>query len=224
MSESAVGELAGLLLRELDEAIRLALTHAPGVRVDRVALRIGQSGADGDQPLFLERYPEANGGWRLELDATPVAVTPTKPLAEDAPALLDFFASEPLAWLKGIDRQWSLRLRKSSITTLGQLANAGDEVLQELMEKHNSPQPILLRARVRVLRYTLPVWPATVLDEQPVSELVLKPLVHWRQQIKSTAVTTAELNALVAMAEVTANCIDIDKLRRLTIGQLRDML
>jgi hypothetical protein len=218
MSEAAAGELAGLLLRELDEAIGLAATHAPGIKIERLALRLGQGG--DDHSLFLERYPDASGAWRMEIDATPQASSPKAAISSSA-QLLDRFTQAPVAWLKGVDRTWSQRLQSIGIATLGKFVAASDDDLATLVEKHNSAQPLLLRARARLLRYPLPVWAASPLDQQAISDLVLQPLAVWQRQIAGTVVTAAELAALIEVAEVAVNCIDLVQLRRIKWAALR---
>jgi len=134
------------------------------------------------------------------------------------------FAPLPVEAIKGISVTWAKRLAAVGVTTIGQLSDMSDEVLQELQHRNRSPMPLELRTKARLLGSGLP---GSLLAHQDTraENLSLFTLAGYTSTALQKALG-APFSALVsrslnAYLGLLVTVLDNTVLRKLTLGDLR---
>lgn len=235
-----LSELLLLLHAELTPVIA-ALNAEPvsqrHLAVENIRVRLGQApdtealpDAPDDSWLSPEQYGAAGRAWLVQLDyrlnARDAAIAVEPPVA--LPVLQRYsaaklFAPLPVRAIKGIDLIWAERLAAERITTVGQLADLSDELLQRLLTANHSTLPVEWRTKARLLGSELPPIPnsrAEALSLHTLAGYTAAAL----QKAMGTSFSALASRSLSAYLGLLITVLDSSVLRGLTLGDLRSAI
>lgn len=227
---ATLGELSTLLIREIGQALQIALAEAPAVRAEKIVIRLGQEpapegGGGPETPLPSGRYPGLDRGWELEIAlagdgrvlASPLPTLPPSP----APPLMALFAGLPATVIKGLDASRTRKFAEAGVETVADLAELSDERLAALTARVRSIFPAEMRAKARMLKATIPPIPTSPLDSQTLQKLLFVSAADLLQALGPDRSTPTEARQLKALLDILAVAVDSRVLRRFVWMDLR---
>jgi len=237
-----LSELLILLHAELSPVIA-ALNAEPTaphqLEVESLRVRLGQA-PDAEAPtetpseswLSSETYGAAGRTWLVQIDyhmnaqGNAITIEPpvALPVAQRCTAA-KLFAPLPVEAIKGINVTWAKRLAAVGVTTIGQLSDMSDEVLQELQHGNRSPMPLELRTKARLLGSELPgssLLAHKATHAETLSLLILAGYTSTAvQKVLGAPFSALASRSLSAYLGLLVTVLDNKVLQKLTLGDLR---
>lgn len=232
-----LSELLILLHAELSPVIA-ALTAEPAAQrhleVESIRVRLGQahdadtpSEAPDDSWLNPDQYGAAGRAWLVQLDyrlnARDATIQVEPPVALPIPqrcTAVRLFSPLPVRAIKGVSHAWAERLADARITTIGQLADLSDALLQALMQQHRSILPLEMRTKARLLGSELVPIPRSHADASSLYA-VAGYTAAALQKAMGPSLSALASRSLSAYLGLLVTVLDGRVLRKLNLGDLR---
>lgn len=227
----AFGDLFKSIVHEFSTALTLVKRSHPSVAVRSIRLHLGQLPEDevetGPSLILPDRYPDIDKGWQLQLELgerpkASLRGVPIRLPSVSVPTVLDLFADQPLAAVKGIDATWSQRFAEFEILRVCHLVRLEEPLLHKLMISSHSLLPREFRQKTRLLKVPVPALP---LPESPLGKVSLykmlqMPTDQLHERLGRRKVSREEVVTLVELLDTLSIVIDSSLLRQTRFEQL----